>query len=244
MRLHRPARSTARAAAPSPRSRRNAVLLVRRGDHQDLADARQHERRQRVVDHRLVVDRQQLLAHRERERMQPRAGAAGQDDPLHDERVLVSTLRAARELAPPASAAARWKTASSIGRVSRPVNVFCWLGWYEQRSTSPDGSRCSAAVREARPRARHGAPARAPRRRGTPSCAIAPRATTTRTRVSSASSPSSQRRQVAISVAGRACSRAARSGRRRSRTRRAARGRRRGRTDVGWFAKPARCSAA
>ena len=143
MRLHRPRdrQPERRPIAQEPAER---VLLVRRGDHQDLADTRQHERRQRVVDHRLVVHGQQLLAHRERERMQPRAGAAGQDDPLHDERVFVSTLRAARELAPPASAAARWNTASSIGRVSRPVNVFCWLGWYEERSTSPEASRCSA----------------------------------------------------------------------------------------------------
>jgi hypothetical protein len=29
----------------------------------------------------------------------------------------------------PASATARAKTASSIGSVSLPVNVFCWLGW-------------------------------------------------------------------------------------------------------------------
>ena len=29
----------------------------------------------------------------------------------------------------PASSTARAKTASSIGSVSRPVNVFCWLGW-------------------------------------------------------------------------------------------------------------------
>jgi hypothetical protein len=30
---------------------------------------------------------------------------------------------------PPAIAAARAKTASSIGSVSFPVKVFCWLGW-------------------------------------------------------------------------------------------------------------------
>ena len=35
-----------------------------RRDQQDLADARQHQHRQRIVDHRLVVDRQQLLADR------------------------------------------------------------------------------------------------------------------------------------------------------------------------------------
>ena len=36
--------------------------VVRGGDDQDVADARQHQRRQRIVDHRLVVDRQELLA--------------------------------------------------------------------------------------------------------------------------------------------------------------------------------------
>ena len=36
--------------------------VVRRRDHQDVADAGQHQHRQRIVDHRLVVDRQQLLA--------------------------------------------------------------------------------------------------------------------------------------------------------------------------------------
>ena len=36
-----------------------------------------------------------------------------------------------------ASATARSNTASSIGSVSRPVNVFCWLGWYEHSSVGP-----------------------------------------------------------------------------------------------------------
>lgn len=45
----------------------------RRGDDQDVADARQHEGAKRVVDHGLVVDRQQLLGGHERERVQ--AGA-------------------------------------------------------------------------------------------------------------------------------------------------------------------------
>ena len=57
--------------------------VLRRGDHQDVADAGQHQRRQRVVDHRLVVDRQQLLRRRQGHRMQPRAGAAGEQDALH-----------------------------------------------------------------------------------------------------------------------------------------------------------------
>jgi hypothetical protein len=62
----------------------------RRADQQQLPDARQHQGRERVVDHRLVVDRQQLLAHAARDRVQPRAGAAGQDDALQRRREPVS----------------------------------------------------------------------------------------------------------------------------------------------------------
>ena len=36
-------------------------LVMRRGDDRDLADARQHQHRQRIIDHRLVVDRHHLL---------------------------------------------------------------------------------------------------------------------------------------------------------------------------------------
>ena len=39
-----------------------------------------------------------------------------------------------RLLQPCASVRARAMTLSSIGRVSLPVKVFCWLGWYEPRS--------------------------------------------------------------------------------------------------------------
>ena len=55
----------------------------RRGDDQDVTDARQHEGGQRVVDHGLVVDRQQLLGGHERERVQARAGPACEDDAFH-----------------------------------------------------------------------------------------------------------------------------------------------------------------
>ena len=55
----------------------------RRGNDQDVPDARQHEGGQRVVDHGLVVDRQQLLGGHERERVQARAGPAGEDDAFH-----------------------------------------------------------------------------------------------------------------------------------------------------------------
>ena len=52
-------------------------------DDQDVADAGHHEDGQRVVDHRLVVDRQQLLAGDGGERVQAGAGPAGEDDALH-----------------------------------------------------------------------------------------------------------------------------------------------------------------
>ena len=55
----------------------------RRRDDEDVPDARQHEGGQRVVDHGLVVDRQQLLGGHERERVQARAGPAGEDDAFH-----------------------------------------------------------------------------------------------------------------------------------------------------------------
>ncbi len=57
-----------------------ARRVLRRGDDQDVAHAGQHQRGQRMIDHRLVVDRQQLLGHAHRHRIQPGAGAAGQDD--------------------------------------------------------------------------------------------------------------------------------------------------------------------
>lgn len=60
------------------------VRQVGRGrDDQDVADAGHHEDGQRVVDHRLVVDRQQLLAGDGGERVEARSAAAREDDALH-----------------------------------------------------------------------------------------------------------------------------------------------------------------
>ncbi len=42
-----------------------------------------------------------------------------------------------------ASVTARANTASSIGSVNRPVNVFCWLGWNEHSSTGPPATATS-----------------------------------------------------------------------------------------------------
>src|SRR3990172_2369011 len=56
--------------------------VLRRGDDEDVPDPGQHEHRERVIDHRLVVHRQELLRHRQRRWKEPRARAAGEDDPF------------------------------------------------------------------------------------------------------------------------------------------------------------------
>ena len=63
-----------------PQQRLETGQIVGRGDDEDVADTRQHQRGQRVVDHRLVVDRHQLLTGAQRERVQSRARSSGQDD--------------------------------------------------------------------------------------------------------------------------------------------------------------------
>ena len=60
-----------------------AGRIGRGRDDQDILNARQHKGGQRIVDHGLVVDRQQLLGGHERERVQARAGPAGEDDAFH-----------------------------------------------------------------------------------------------------------------------------------------------------------------
>ena len=57
-------------------------IVLRRRDHEDVPDAREHQRRQRVVDHRLVIDRHQLLRHRDRQRVKARPRTARQDNSL------------------------------------------------------------------------------------------------------------------------------------------------------------------
>ncbi|MNZ90986.1 hypothetical protein D3C78_1099590 [compost metagenome] len=58
--------------------------IVRRADQQDFADAGEHQYRQRVIDHRLIVDGQQLLGYAPGNGVQPGTGAAGEDDAFHE----------------------------------------------------------------------------------------------------------------------------------------------------------------
>ena len=57
-------------------------LVMGRGDHQHLPDARQHQGGEGVIHHGLVVDRQQLLADRPRDGVQAGTAAPRQDDSL------------------------------------------------------------------------------------------------------------------------------------------------------------------
>ena len=59
-----------------------ADALAADDDHH-LADAHPGERLDRVVDHRPVVDRQQVLVGDDGEREEPRRGPTGEDDALH-----------------------------------------------------------------------------------------------------------------------------------------------------------------
>ena len=57
--------------------------VMGRGNDENFANARQHQDTERVVDHRLVVDRHELLADGQRQRMQPCPGAARENNTLH-----------------------------------------------------------------------------------------------------------------------------------------------------------------
>ena len=77
--LHRVVQGDAELSAVAEQSPEQRLLL-RPGDDEDVANACHHQRGERVVDHRLVVDGQQLLACDASEGMEPGAGAAGEND--------------------------------------------------------------------------------------------------------------------------------------------------------------------
>ncbi|MPM61143.1 hypothetical protein SDC9_107997 [bioreactor metagenome] len=79
--LHRVLQANAPLAAVAQQLLETRRVL-RRADDQNVANTRQHQRAERVVDHWLVIDRQQLLADRQCGGMQARARASGQDDAL------------------------------------------------------------------------------------------------------------------------------------------------------------------
>ena len=53
------------------------------GDDEDVADAGEHEGREGVVDHRLVVDGEELLGDGLGDGVEAGSGASGEDDSFH-----------------------------------------------------------------------------------------------------------------------------------------------------------------
>src|SRR5205823_14130511 len=88
-----------------------AFLLVRRRDDQHRPNPAEHERRQRVVHHRLAVDRDELLAHGARQRMKARSRAAREDDALQQSKYPALTFRALSAFAATRGPDARDRTA-------------------------------------------------------------------------------------------------------------------------------------
>jgi len=77
--LHRVGKIQA-PARPVAQQLLEARRVLRGGNNQNVAYPGQHQRGQGIVDHRLVVHRQQLLGNRQRHRMQTGARTAGEDD--------------------------------------------------------------------------------------------------------------------------------------------------------------------
>ena len=65
------------------KKRLEAGKIARRRNDEDLTNAREHENAQRIVDHRLVVDRQYLLGDGDRHRVESCPAAARQNYSLH-----------------------------------------------------------------------------------------------------------------------------------------------------------------
>ena len=81
-RLHRVVDGQPEASAVAQQALERGLISGRRDD-EDLTDPRQHQGGERVVHHRLVVDRHELLTDGQGKRIESSSGAAGEDDALH-----------------------------------------------------------------------------------------------------------------------------------------------------------------
>src|SRR5580704_7164081 len=115
---------------------------------QQVADSGQHENRQRIINHRFIVDRHQLFVDGQRRRVKPGAGAAREYDALH------VTLRCVRRQSTVSARARRQ------GRVASPK--ACWTAVQSSRLSAGRDARLgycalgigtSSANRESRPAA-------------------------------------------------------------------------------------------
>ena len=141
------------SSEPSPSSRLKpscscGVVMTRMA-----ADAGQHQRRQRVVHHRLVVDRHELLADGARQRMQPRSRSAGENDALQHQHAMPSTKT--RRLANPQrqiflrACVFSWLCEQTFHRSRVPI-ARDRSGRPGRRRTSRDARRTTRRSREGR----------------------------------------------------------------------------------------------
>ena len=72
----------AEVAAVGEKPQKVARILTA-GDDEDVGDGGVHQRLNGIENHRLVVDRQQVLVGDAGQRVEARAGAAGEDDAFH-----------------------------------------------------------------------------------------------------------------------------------------------------------------
>ena len=71
--------------ATIPQQRFKARRIGWGGNDQDILDACQHQSRQRVIDHGLIIHRQKLLGCDHGQRVQAGTSTAGEDDTFHDD---------------------------------------------------------------------------------------------------------------------------------------------------------------
>ena len=95
LRLHRVANGNPEPAAIAEQAL-EATDVLRSRDEEDVADAREHEGGERVVDHGLVVDGQELLAHRPRDGIEASARATGENDAFGADKGRHRALRIAK----------------------------------------------------------------------------------------------------------------------------------------------------
>src|SRR5258708_27953359 len=79
--LYRVAKSDS-PLAPVTQQPLKLSAIIRRRDNKNVANSGQHQRRQRIIDHRLVENRQQLLADTAGYWIEPRSTAARQNNAL------------------------------------------------------------------------------------------------------------------------------------------------------------------
>ena len=82
LRLHGILQADAETAAVAQQTAEGGQVFGR-GNDQDVADVRQHQHGQRIINHGLVVHGQELLGNAARAGIQARAQTAGKEDAFH-----------------------------------------------------------------------------------------------------------------------------------------------------------------